>query len=85
MLRYRLLDHAVPATWRSLAAARLRADWPSGNRGDSHANHSCVYSAVRELALALERGTLADARTGKNGRHALVGFAAGGIRSPCWV
>jgi UDP-2,3-diacylglucosamine pyrophosphatase LpxH len=31
MLRYRFVDHAVPATCRSLAAARLRADWPSGN------------------------------------------------------
>ena len=26
MFRYRLVDHAVPAMWRSLAAARLRAD-----------------------------------------------------------
>jgi esterase/lipase superfamily enzyme len=24
--RYRLVDHAVPAMWRNLAAARLRAD-----------------------------------------------------------
>jgi hypothetical protein len=31
MFRYLLLDHAVPATWRSLAAARFKADWPSGN------------------------------------------------------
>src|SRR5260221_13819165 len=31
MLRYLLVDHAVPAMWRSLAAARLSADWPSGN------------------------------------------------------
>src|SRR5262245_27469182 len=31
MLRYLLLNHAVPATWRSLAAARFKADWPSGN------------------------------------------------------
>jgi hypothetical protein len=30
MLRYRLVAHAVPATWRSRAAARLRADFPSG-------------------------------------------------------
>src|SRR5262249_42132 len=26
MFRYRLVDHAVPAMWRSLAAARLSAD-----------------------------------------------------------
>jgi hypothetical protein len=26
MLRYLLVDHAVPAMWRSLAAARLSAD-----------------------------------------------------------
>src|SRR6516164_8151925 len=31
MFRYLLVDHAVPAMWRSLAAARLSADWPSGN------------------------------------------------------
>ena len=31
MFRYRLVDHAVPAMWRSLAAARFKADWPSGN------------------------------------------------------
>jgi hypothetical protein len=31
MFKYRLVDHAVPAIWRSLAAARLRADCPSGN------------------------------------------------------
>jgi hypothetical protein len=31
MFRYLLLDHAVPATWLSLAAARFKADWPSGN------------------------------------------------------
>ena len=30
MFKYRLVDHAVPAMWRSLAAARLRADFPSG-------------------------------------------------------
>src|SRR6476659_7750799 len=29
--RYLFVDHAVPAMWRSLAAARLSADWPSGN------------------------------------------------------
>jgi hypothetical protein len=29
MFRYRLVDHAVPAMWRSLAAARFRADCPS--------------------------------------------------------
>jgi hypothetical protein len=26
MFKYRLVDHAVPAMWRSLAAARLSAD-----------------------------------------------------------
>ncbi len=31
MFRYLVVDHAVPAMWRSLAAARLSADWPSGN------------------------------------------------------
>jgi hypothetical protein len=31
MFRYRFVDHAVPAACRSLAAARSRADWPSGN------------------------------------------------------
>jgi putative transposase len=31
MFKYLLVDHAVPAMWRSLAAARLRADCPSGN------------------------------------------------------
>jgi hypothetical protein len=31
MFRYLLVDHAVPATWHSLAAARLSADRPSGN------------------------------------------------------
>jgi hypothetical protein len=31
MFRYLLLDRAVPATWPSLAAARFKADWPSGN------------------------------------------------------
>ena len=31
MFKYRLVDHAVPAMWRSLAAARLRAGCASGN------------------------------------------------------
>src|SRR6516165_10563468 len=31
MFKYFLLDQAVPAIWRSLAAARLSADCPSGN------------------------------------------------------
>ena len=31
MFKYLLVDHAVPATWRTGAAARLRHDWPSGN------------------------------------------------------
>jgi hypothetical protein len=31
MFKYRLVDHAVPAMCRSLAAARLSADCPSGN------------------------------------------------------
>jgi hypothetical protein len=31
MFRYLLVDHAVPAMYRSLAAARLSADCPSGN------------------------------------------------------
>ena len=44
--------------------------------------------AYRELddALGLSEmagKVLADARTGKNGRHALVGFAAVGIRQAC--
>jgi hypothetical protein len=30
MFKYLLVDQAVPAMCRSLAAARLRADWPSG-------------------------------------------------------
>src|ERR1700730_14245791 len=30
MFRYLFLDHAVPATWRSLEAARFKADCPSG-------------------------------------------------------
>ena len=30
MLRYRFVDHAVPDTCLSLAAARLSADCPSG-------------------------------------------------------
>ena len=31
MFKYRLVDHAVPAMCRSLAAARVSADCPSGN------------------------------------------------------
>ena len=31
MFRCRLVDHAVPAMCRSLAAARFKADCPSGN------------------------------------------------------
>src|SRR6478735_5282004 len=31
MFKYFLVDHAVPAICRRRAAARLRADWPSGN------------------------------------------------------
>jgi hypothetical protein len=31
MFKYLLVDHAVPAMCRNLAAARLRVDWPSGN------------------------------------------------------
>jgi hypothetical protein len=47
--------------------------------------------AYRELddALGLTEmagETLADARTGRNGRHALVGLAAAvGVRPPCWI
>jgi hypothetical protein len=47
--------------------------------------------AYRELdnALGLTEMAgkpLADARTGRNGRHALVGFAAAvGVRPPCWI
>jgi len=37
MLRYRLVDQVVPAMWRSLAAARLRQDWPSGNAPEPEA------------------------------------------------
>ena len=31
MFMYLRVDHWVPAMCRSLAAARLRQDWPSGN------------------------------------------------------
>ena len=31
IFKYLFVDQAVPAMWRSLAAARLRADCPSGN------------------------------------------------------
>lgn len=31
LAKYLFVDQAVPAMWRSLAAARLRADCPSGN------------------------------------------------------
>jgi hypothetical protein len=45
--------------------------------------------AYRELDDALgltgmAGETLADAQTGRNGRHALVGLAVG-VRPPCWI
>ena len=45
--------------------------------------------AYRELddALGLTEmagETLADARTGRNGRHALVGLLRQSVRPPCW-
>ena len=36
MFRYLLVDHAVPAMCRSLAAARLSADFPTGKRRARH-------------------------------------------------
>jgi hypothetical protein len=37
-----LLDQAMPATWRSVAAARFKADWPPGN---APTIFSCLMSA----------------------------------------
>jgi hypothetical protein len=52
---YRFVDYAVPATCRSGAAARLRADWPSGNTPTTRVR--APPAPLRCLSLRLDRGT----------------------------
>jgi hypothetical protein len=40
-----LLDQAVPATWRSLAAARFKADFPSGNAPSTRVRRRMLVDA----------------------------------------
>jgi hypothetical protein len=42
MFRFRFVDHGVPATCRSLAAARLRANCPSGNVKQLFVDHADI-------------------------------------------
>src|SRR5262249_38562136 len=60
MFRYRLVDHAVPAMWRSLAAARFKADWPSGNA--PAAEHLKAIAAEECLPIVLCRADLTTER-----------------------
>src|SRR5215472_9415989 len=58
MFRYLLVDHAVPAMWRSLAAARLSADWPSGNAPTTRVRHrafALLDPLLASPALVVER------------------------------
>src|SRR5258708_18737554 len=67
MLRYLLVDHPVPAMWRSLAAARLSADWPSGNAAhDAGARPDLTQDALERVVGAnpppvlLREGVIAE-------------------------
>jgi hypothetical protein len=43
-----LIDQAVPAMCRSRAAARLRADWPSGKAPTTRVRRLSVLYLVKE-------------------------------------
>ena len=47
MFKYLFVDQAVPAMWRSLAAARLRAELPIGKR----VNHARASPDLTQQAL----------------------------------
>ena len=58
MFKYRLVDHAVPAMWRSLAAARLRAGCASGNAPTTRVRRltlSAPDMLMRGVAIPNER------------------------------
>jgi hypothetical protein len=70
MFKYRLVDHPVPAIWRSLAAARLRADFPSGKAPTTRVT---IIILVLETATAVAHGkTFRDSmgrEVGRSERH----------------
>ena len=49
MFKYRLVDQAVPAMWRT---ARLRADWPSGT-DDARAPPDLAQDALARVVVRI--------------------------------
>ena len=57
MFRYRLVEQRVPAMWRSLAAARLMAELPSGKAPTTRVRRRISRKSVEDnFAKALEKG-----------------------------
>jgi|EndMetStandDraft_8_1072994.scaffolds.fasta_scaffold662027_2 hypothetical protein len=67
MFRYLLLDHAVPATWSSLAAARFnyKADWPSGEAPTTRVRR--LISRTSRLSGLLMRMVVRFSKLGRLG------------------